>query len=114
MRGRNWKLRFEDMLEAIRRIERYIAGISYEEFCQDQKTIDAVVRNLEIIGEAARHISKEVRDKYPDLPWEEMSGMRNILIHEYFGVSLPIIWHTITSDLPPVVRLLEKILEQHD
>lgn len=96
MSPRSWILRIEDILEAIAKIEQYTEGITFETFTTDDRTIDAVIRNLEIIGEAARHLPNEVADRYPQVPWNDMRGMRNILIHEYFGVSLPIIWHTAT------------------
>jgi len=109
---RDWKLRVEDILEAIARIERYTAGMNYEAFRVDDRTIDAVVRNLEVIGEAARHVPDGMRTEYADIPWARMRDIRNILIHEYFGVSIPIVWQTIRKDLPPLVPLLRKALEQ--
>jgi uncharacterized protein with HEPN domain len=71
-----------------------------------------VLRNLEIIGEAARHIPEAITRKYPDIPWEEMRAIRNIVIHEYFGVNLNIIWHTTQVNLPSIVDKLEEILEK--
>jgi uncharacterized protein with HEPN domain len=97
---REWRLRVEDILEAIARIQRYIEGLTFEEFQADQKTVDAVVRNLEIIGEAVRHLSASQQGLPGETPWADIAGMRNILIHEYFGVDLKIIWHTIVEDLP--------------
>ena len=84
------------------------------QFYQDGKTIDAVIRNLEIIGEAARFIPNEVLDRFPEIPWVKMRGIRNILMHEYFGVSLPIIWHTIQNDLEPLILPLEKVIEEKE
>jgi uncharacterized protein with HEPN domain len=86
--------------------------MSQESFSGDEKTVDAVIRNFIIIGEAASQISKEIRDKYPDVPWSVMRDMRNVLTHVYFGVSLPIIWQTVSADLPPLVLLLQNLLEQ--
>src|SRR4030066_896280 len=100
---RNWKMRVEEYLDCIDKINRYTAGMDFDVFRADGKTIDAVIRNLEIIGEAASHIPEEIQARYPDLGWFEMRGMHNIIIHEYFGVSLAIIWHTITKDLAPLV-----------
>jgi len=105
-----WRLRIEDILEAIHKIQRYVSGLSFDDFCADDKVVDAVVRNLEVIGEAARHIPPAIESRYPDLPWVEMRGMRNILVHEYFGVNLPILWHTIQQNLPPIIEKLDKIL----
>jgi uncharacterized protein with HEPN domain len=109
---RDWKLRLEDVLEAIPRIDRYTAGMDYDSFRADDKTIDAVVRNLEVIGEAARHIPEEVQKQYPDIPWARMRDVRNVLIHEYFGVSVSIVWQTVRDDLPPLVPLLSKAIQQ--
>jgi uncharacterized protein with HEPN domain len=82
---REWRLRVEDILDAVARIEQYVNGLSFEQFQLDQKTIDAVVRNLEVIGEAVRHLSAD-QDQLPaDVPWTDIAGMRNVLIHEYFG-----------------------------
>ena len=86
--------------------------MTFEAFCTDKKTVDAVVRNLEVIGEAARHVPEEMRVRFPDVAWSDMSDMRNVLIHEYFGVDLPILWNTIRSDLPPLLPILKSILDQ--
>jgi uncharacterized protein with HEPN domain len=94
------------------RIAEYTTGVSYEAFLGNRLVIDAVVRNLEVIGEAARHIPDDVQTRFPDVPWVEMKGMRNILIHEYFGVSLEIVWKTVRENLPPVEPMLRKILKQ--
>jgi uncharacterized protein with HEPN domain len=83
--------------------------MTFEMFSADNKTVDAVIRNFEIIGEAAGYIPFEVQEKYPELGWLEMRGMRNILAHEYFGISLPIIWHAIKNDLPALAEGLRKI-----
>lgn len=85
--------------------------MSFEEFAADRKTIDAVVRKVEIIGEAAGYIPLEVQQRYPAIPWRQMRGMRNVLIHRYDEVSLPILWQTITRNLPPLVPRLRAILE---
>lgn len=114
MPPRNWRLRIEDILEAIHKTQRYISGMSFEEFCSDDQVVDAVVRNLEVIGEAARHIPPEIESRHPDVPWGEMRGMRNVLVHEYFGVNLTILWHTVVHNLPPVIEMLEKILAIRD
>jgi uncharacterized protein with HEPN domain len=97
---REWRLRVTDILDAIARIQQYVEGFTFEQFQADQKTVDAVVRNLEIIGEAVRHLSANQEGLPGETPWVDIAGMRNILIHEYFGVDLTIIWHTIVEDLP--------------
>jgi hypothetical protein len=109
---RQWKLRISDILECIARIKEYTNGVSFEQFLSDKKTIDAVLRNLEIIGEAVYHIPETIQERYSDLPWAEMRAMRNIVAHEYFGVNLNIIWNTTQSNLPPIVAELEEILKK--
>ena len=100
MPPREWRLRVEDILDAIARIERYVEGLTIEQFKADQKTVDAVIRNLEIIGESVRHLVEQRETLPPRIPWADIAGMRNVLIHAYFGVDLNIIWHTIVEDLP--------------
>jgi len=109
---RNWKMRIGDILECIDRIQRYIHGMDFNQFRDDEKTLDSVLRNLEIIGEASKHVPREVKKRHPGLPWLEMNAMRNIVIHEYHGVNHSIIWQTITEDLPALVPQLKKILEE--
>lgn len=87
MPRRDARLRIEDMIEAIQRIERYSAGLTAEQFREDQKTLDAVVRNIEVVGEAAGHLDDEVTSLRPAVPWSEVRAMRNVLLHEYFGVT---------------------------
>jgi len=108
---RNWKIRIADILDCIVKIQRYTNGYTFDDFQDDDKTIDSVLRNLEIIGEAARHVPAEVRAQHSDLPWVEMLTMRNIVIHEYHGVNLRIIWQTVKEDLPPLLPRLKRILE---
>ncbi len=111
MPPRNWKMRVSDILDCIARISQYTQGYTLEDFREDQKTIDAVVRNLEIIGEAANHIPSEIQARYADLPCMEMRTIRNIVLHEYHGVNLEIIWHTVRENLPPIILRLKEILE---
>lgn len=109
---RNWKMRITDILQCIAKIRRFTKGYSFDDFQGDDKTIDSVLRNLEIIGEAARHVPAEIRARYPELPWAEMLTMRNIVIHEYHGVNLSIIWQTVKEDLPALVSPLKRILQE--
>jgi uncharacterized protein with HEPN domain len=88
---RNWKLFIMDMLESINKIEKYIEGLNYEQFVRDEKTKDAVVRNLEIIGEAANQIPKEIQQKFSNVPWTQIIAMRNRMIHGYFAIDYRII-----------------------
>ncbi|MCZ7383614.1 MAG: DUF86 domain-containing protein [Candidatus Methanoperedens sp.] len=100
-----------DILEAAKLAIDYIGDKTREEFFGDLQCQDAVIRRLEIIGEAARRISEETQVAYPDLPWSDMVGMRNIMIHEYDDVDLVIVWETVNNDLPPLIDALEKILQ---
>lgn len=110
MLPREWTVRITDMLDAIAKIERYTDGMSYEQFEADERTIDAVIRNLGIIGEAARHVPFEITQTYPDIAWAEMIGMRNFVIHQYGVVNLATIWQTVREDLPTLTPLLEAML----
>ena len=83
--------------------------MSFETFNSDQKTVDAVLRNLEIIGEAARFIPSEIKEKRPDISWLAISGLRNVIVHEYFGISVQIIWQTIQEDLPSLKEKLKNL-----
>lgn len=95
----------------MRKVERYTDGMTLEAFRADEKTVDAVVRNIGVIGEAARHVPQDVQERYPDVPWAEMRGMRNVVVHEYSLVSVPIVWQTVKGNLPPLVPVLEDILQ---
>ncbi len=107
MPPRAWRLRVDDILSAIEKIQRYVLDLTFEQFGEDDKTVDAVIRNLEVIGEAVRHLSDAAAELPPSIPWSDIAGMRNILIHEYFGVDSAILWQTITSDLPALKSALE-------
>jgi uncharacterized protein with HEPN domain len=100
-----------DILQAAELVMKYVEGISKEEFWEDSQCQDAVMRRLEIIGEAARRISSETRSKFPDLPWDEMTRMRNFLIHEYDDVDLNIVWDTVLKDIPPLLKILREIFK---
>jgi uncharacterized protein with HEPN domain len=110
MSERGAKAFMQDMLEAARRIRVYTTGMDFDTFKEDYKTQDAVLRNLEVLGEAAKNIPKEFADKHPSLPWREMAGTRDRLIHHYFGVNLDVIWGIVELELPGVISELEKIL----
>ena len=100
-----------DIKEAILRINGYAEGLSYEKFLEDIKTQDAIVRNLEIIGEAAKNISEQLKKKYPHIPWKDLAGTRDKLIHHYFGVNFDIVWNIAKEELPEIVLQLEEILK---
>ena len=107
---RQWAFRIADILEAIAKIEKYTRGMDLASFAADDKTVDAVVRNLVVVGEAARHIPAEIEQAHPEVPWNEMRGIRNVVVHEYFGVSVPILWETVARDLRPLVEPLRRII----
>jgi len=99
-----------DILEAAKRITLYTDNIPYEAFLSEIKTQDAVVRNLEIIGEATKQIPDEIRQHAPHIPWKSITGMRDKLIHQYFGVNLDIVWNVVQDDLAKLVEAIESIL----
>jgi uncharacterized protein with HEPN domain len=101
-----------DIVEAIERIVTYIAGLSYEQFLENPQVQDAVLRNLQIVGEASKKVSLAVRRAHPDLPWRQMSGMRDKVVHEYFGLDYGIVWQVATLDLPRLLPIIQRILEQ--
>lgn len=109
MSKRNIKLYLYDIDEAINKIDKYVKNLSFNNFVKDEKTVDAVIRNLEIIGEAASHVPEEFRSKHPKIPWYEIIGMRNKVVHEYFGVDLEILWKTIKEDIPRLKKGIEKL-----
>ncbi len=97
---RDERVYLDDILEAIGKIQRYSSGMDFQLFSEDEKTIDAVVRNLEIIGEASNRLSLDLRSKNTDIEWHKIIGLRNILVHEYFGVNLQILWDVMQNKLP--------------
>jgi uncharacterized protein with HEPN domain len=112
MSKREWKLFIEDILESIRLIKNYVENMGFDDFKNDRKTIDAVVRNFEIIGEASRFIPDEIKEKYENADWKGIVGLRNRIAHEYFDISLSIVWHIVMKELPTLEDQLKEILEQ--
>jgi uncharacterized protein with HEPN domain len=109
---RDFQVYVEDIIEAIDSIQAYTKGLTYEKFSCDKKTIDAVIRNFEIIGEATKQMPLAVRQEYSKVPWREMAGMRDKLIHGYFGVQLDVVWKTVKERIPAVrISICEVLAE---
>ncbi|MDI3548709.1 MAG: hypothetical protein PWR10_2361 [Halanaerobiales bacterium] len=108
---RKQKLYFEDIINAMDKIEKYIKNLDKDSFTDNEMVVDAVLRNLEIIGEAAGNISDDIKNKYSNIPWRRMIGLRNIVIHDYFGVDLNIIWEIIKVNLPETKPLINKVMD---
>ena len=102
----------EDMLEAVCKVRRYTLGLTRETFAEDEKTVDAVVRNLEVLGEAAKRIPEALRRESPDIPWQRIAGLRDILIHQYFGIDFDIVWDVIQTKVLPLERRLRELLDR--
>lgn len=108
---KDYKLYLFDILESCKKIISYTKGKTEREFANDKKTIDAVIRNIEIIGEAASKIPKKEREKIQQIPWKEVVAMRNKVVHEYFDVNVPIVWETIQADIPTLKKNIQNALK---
>jgi len=110
MSKRTPKLLLEDIIESAEKILQYTKGISFDEFSKDNKTVDAVIRNFEIIGEASNLLPDEIKDKYSEIDWRRIRGFRNRIVHDYFGVDLQIIWKIIFDQIPGLITEITKII----
>jgi uncharacterized protein with HEPN domain len=102
----------QDILNEITSVEEFVAGLDYKGFAPDKKTANAVIRSLEVIGEASKNIPKSVKQRHKDIPWKEMSGMRDKLIHGYFGVDLEVVWVVATEELPLLKKRIKQVIEE--
>jgi uncharacterized protein with HEPN domain len=109
---RDYKLFIKDTISAMKSIEEFVEGLSRDEVREDDKTSSAVIRKFEIIGEATRHVPDNLKEKYPDIPWKRMAGMRDRLIHAYFGVDYRLVWEAIKIDIPELKPRLQEVLAQ--
>ena len=107
---RNYKLYLNDILQAINKIGKYTKGLTSKTLKKNELIIDGCVRNLEIIGEAAKNIPLEIKEKYPDIEWNKIAALRNILIHEYFGIDIEILWDIIKNKLPDLKKKVSHLL----
>ncbi len=107
---RDCRVYLRDILQSFRNAQEFVGRMSYEKFITDKKTVSAVVRELEVAGEATKQLPGTVRRKYPDIPWSDMAGMRDKLIHFYFGVDMEIVWETVKVRIPQLEPLIEDVL----
>lgn len=108
---RDYKLFIQDIILSCQKISRFIENVNFNDFSKDDKTIDAVIRNLEIIGEAVRKIPDSIKEKNANIDWQAIIGMRNIVIHDYFGVDIEEVWKTIREDIPALEKAIKSISE---
>ncbi len=112
--SRDYRLYLDDMRESCEKILRYAKDLTFEQFVQDEKTFDAIVRNLEIIGEAAKHIPPEIRRLYPCVEWAKIASLRDVTIHEYFGLDEDILWDIIQNQVTVLLRHVLQILSENE
>lgn len=112
MSERDPRLYLSDILDSGGAIQEFVRGLSFEKFCKDRKTYSAVIREFEVIGEAVGKILEELKQKHQEIEWQDIKDFRNLLIHEYFGVDLGIVWKVVQEDLPPLMDAVKEILRK--
>jgi len=108
---RDYRDYVQDILDSMKDTEEFVKGMGFDDFTQDKKTINAVIRSIEVIGEATKKIPESLKDKFPSVPWKKMARMRDKLIHQYFGIDIEILWQVVKKDLPNVKPLILKVRE---
>ena len=114
MKSRDLRDYLQDILDAVNDIERFVADMSYEQFIKDKKTLNAVVRSIEVIGEESKRLPESLKAKNSELPWREIMGMRDKLIHAYFGVDTETIWKTVKENIPQLKQTIKKMVKDQE
>ena len=114
MKGRDYRDFLHDILDAIKDIESFIDNLSYDEFVNDRKTLNAVIRSIEVIGEATKNLPGQIKEKHPDLPWKRMASMGDKLVHGYFGIDNKTLYRTAKEDIPTLKSSIQAILEKEE
>lgn len=109
--NRNIALYIRDIVQNMKDAEEFIRGMSYDQFISDKRSLNAVIRSVEVVGEATKNIPDDIRARYPVVPWKEMAGMRDKLIHLYFGVDKEVVWLVVKDRIPSIRPLIEQILQ---
>lgn len=112
--SRSLRLYLTDILSSIHKIQKYAENLTYEQLCQDERTLDAITHNLQIIGEATKRIPDSLRIKYPEIDWKKIAGLRDIIAHTYFYVNTKIVWSIIQTKLDPLKNCVELILQNEE